>query len=496
MPCENCNSKLLLFDVLRCPRCENYKVLDLEDAVIVSKKRMEFTNELWENEIKKYVKDSIIAHFTWDREKICRKFVQTYGILDLGRIFSTTLFLKRVMKIKQNDDAVILDDEKKAEKLVEIYEEVSNIETEDNLLKNGLASITTKKDYDLREKSGEEFFEDFKLVHNEDYVKLMKSYENYNLLPSQIAKQKVAEQKEEDERLLKENSKKIEYTTEQFIEKNHDIICTLYIGLIRNRIFMEAFDLRPYMELLNTPRDLMSLVNQYGADERGISGVPTNEFLIKAKKIFSPAIGKIKKMLIFEEGNSDIFPLFIRTMKSDVDYVLISHRFSFLIHVLLHAIISKELFEKEQSKRGSEFEKQVQRIFEDNEFTYIPNTKTKNLEIDGIVIKNSKCYVVEVKKYRLPTLVEEINRREHTSRDLKGIVDGKKFSFKEGNRIAVEVPSLLDKIEFVRNNLLKIGLKKYEIKSFEGMIITIDYPWISEYKGVKILASNEIKDHL
>ena len=113
MPCENCNSKLLLFDVLRCPRCENYKVLDLEDAVILSKKRMEFTNELWENEIKKYVKDSIIAHFTWDREKICRKFVLTYGILDLGRIFSTTLFLKRVMKIKQNDDAVILDDEKK-----------------------------------------------------------------------------------------------------------------------------------------------------------------------------------------------------------------------------------------------------------------------------------------------------------------------------------------------------------------------------------------------
>ena len=154
------------------------------------------------------------------------------------------------------------------------------------------------------------------------------------------------------------------------------------------------------------------------------------------------------------------------------------------------------IFEKEQTKKGKEFEKQVQDIFKKNGFTYIPNVETKHLEIDGIAIKNSKCHVIEIKRYRLPTLVEESNRRDNTIRDLKGIVVGKKFSFKDGDVVAEKIPSLLEKIEFVTENLSKIGLGQYNIESFEGLIITIDYPWISEYEGVKIFAFNEIRDNL
>jgi hypothetical protein len=496
MPCEKCGTKLLLWETLKCPVCEDHKVLNLEEGKIVSKKRIEYFNDLWEFEIRKYDKYSILAHFTWNREKICRKFFQTYSTLDLGEIFSTTLFLKRVMKIKQNDNAIILRDEEKAEKLSKIYKDVVKIETDDNLLKNELASIVAKKNYDLNNISGKESFENFHFLHNEDYVKLMKSYENYNLLDPQEAEQKIEEYREEAERLMNKNLEKVEYTTEQFIEKNYDIICTLYIGLIRNRIFKEAFDLTTYGKLLKNPRQLITLVNQYNAAERGISGGPTNEFLMKAKKIFPLPIGKIKEILIFEEENSKKFPLFIRTLKSEIDYVLISHRFSFIVYVLLHAIISKDLFEKEQSKRGSEFEKQVQELFENNGFIYKPNIKTKHLEIDGIAIKNSKCYIIEVKKYRLPTLVEEKNRRENTIRDLKGIVEGKKFSFKDGNLGERITPSLQEKIDFVTNNFSKVELEQYNIELFKGLIITIDYPWISEYKGIDFFAFNEIKEIL
>lgn len=476
MPCEKCGTKLLLWKTLECPVCEGHTILNLEDAKIVSKKRIEYFNDLWEFEIRKYDKYSILAHFTWIREKICRKFIQSYSTLDLGEIFSTALFLKRVMKIEQYDNAVILRDEEKAEKLSKIYKDVVKIETDDNLLKNELSSIVAKKEYDLSIISGKESFENFYFLHNEDYVKLMKSYENYNLLDPQEAEQKIEEYREEAEKLMKENSKKVEHTTEQFIKKNYDMICTLYIGLIRNRIFKEAFDLTTYEKLLENPRQLMTLVNQYRAAEGGISGGPTNEFLMKARKILPLSIGKIKEMLIFEEENSEIFPLFIRTIKSEIDYVLISHRFSFIVFVLLHAIISKDLFEKEQSKRGSEFEKQVQRIFENNGFIYKPNTKTKRLEIDGIAIKNSKCYIIEIKKYRLPTLVEEKNRRGNTIRDLKGIVEGKKFSFKAGNIVVKRIPSLLEKIDFVTKNLSKLELEQHKIESFKGLIITIDYP--------------------
>jgi len=496
MVCSKCGSKLLLWGGFKCPKCEDYALLNLEDAKLVSKKRVEYINQLWEAEIKKFVKDSILAHFTWQREKICRKFIATYSVLDLGKIFATTLFLKRVMKIEQNQDAKILDDETKAEKFVEMYKDIITVETDDNLLKNDLANILATKKHDLKTISGKESYEDFVFLYNEDYDKLMKSYENYNLLTPEMGERKVAEHKAEAERLLREDPTKVEYTVEEFITKFYDIICTLYIGLLRNRIFMEAFDLRPYEKLMKSPRDLMSLVNQYEAGEGAISGGPTNEFLMKANKLFNGSLDEIKKALVFEEENPDIFPLFVRTLKSKQDYILISHRFSFLIYVFLHAVITKELFEKEQAKKGKEFEKQVQDVFEKNGYAYIPNVENKYLEIDGIAIKNSKCFVIEIKKYRLPTLVEESNRRKNTVRDLKGIVDGKKYSAKDGELVEKKIPPLLEKIEFVKENIKKLGLTKFNIGSVDGVIVTIDYPWISEYKGVRMFAFNEVRDGL
>jgi len=496
MVCSKCGSKLLLWDEFKCPKCEGYALLDLEDAKLVSRKRVEYIDQLWEAEIKKFVKDSILAHFTWQREKICRKFIETYSVLDLGKIFATTLFLMRVMKIEQNQDAKILDDETKAEKLVEMYKDIIKVETDDNLLKNNLANILATKKHDLKTISGKESYEDFVFLYNEDYDKLMKSYENYNLLTPEMGEKKVAEHKAEAERLLKEDPTKVEYTVEEFVTKFYDVICTLYIGLLRNRIFAKAFDLRSYEKLMKSPQDLMNLVNQYEAGEGAISGGPTNEFLMKANKLFNRSVEEIKKTLVFEEENPDIFPLFVRTLKLKQDYVLVSHRFSFLIYVFLHAVITKDLFEKEQAKKGKEFEKQVQDIFKKNGYAYIPNLETKNLEIDGIAIKDSKCHVIEIKKYRLPTLVEESNRRENTIRDLKGIVDGVKYSFKNDELVEKKVPSLLEKIEYVKTNAEGLGLTEYNIKLLDGIIVTIDYPWISEYKGVRMFAFNEIKDGL
>jgi len=496
MVCSKCGSKLLLWDGFKCPKCEGYALLDLEDAKLVSRKRVEYIDQLWEAEIKKFVKDSILAHFTWQREKICRKFIETYSVLDLGKIFATTLFLMRVMKIEQNQDAKILDDETKAEKLVEMYKDIITVETDDNLLKNNLSNILATKKHDLKTISGKESYDDFVFLYNEDYDKLMKSYENYNLLTPEMGEKKVVEHKAEAERLLKEDPTKVEYTVEAFVTKFYDVICTLYIGLLRNRIFAEAFDLRPYEKLMKSPQDLMNLVNQYNAGEGAISGGPTDEFLMKADKLFIGTIEEIKKALVFEEENPDIFPLFVRTLKSKEDYILISHRFSFLIYVFLHAVITKDLFEKEQTKKGKEFEKQVQDIFKKNGYAYIPNVETKHLEIDGIAIKDSKCHVIEIKKYRLPTLVEESNRRENTIRDLKGIVDGVKYSFKNDELVEKKVPSLLKKIDYVKTNAEGLGLTEYNIKSLDGIIVTIDYPWISEYKGVRMFAFNEIKDGL
>ena len=101
---------------------------------------------------------------------------------------------------------------------------------------------------------------------------------------------------------------------------------------------------------------------------------------------------------------------------------------------------------------------------------------------------------MESKAKRLPTLIEEKQRKYQIIRDLKGVVDGVKFTTKNKKTIKKQVPSLIEKIEYVKQNSKKFEIRNNNHTNFVGVIITPNYPWISEYRNVKILTINQIHE--
>jgi hypothetical protein len=77
-------------------------------------------------------------------------------------------------------------------------------------------------------------------------------------------------------------------------------------------------------------------------------------------------------------------------------------------------------------------------------------------------------------------------------RDLKGIVFGKEYSNNDGKVIETDKPSIIKKVDYVKQNIVNLGVK-YDFDSdliteFEGLVITIDYPPISAH-GAAVLSN-------
>ena len=94
-------------------------------------------------------------------------------------------------------------------------------------------------------------------------------------------------------------------------------------------------------------------------------------------------------------------------------------------------------------------------------------------------------------------MIDELETQDNIFRDLKGIIFGKEYSHKGGRLTEKDKPSILKKIEFVKQNISvlgnKYGFDYQQIASFEGIITTLDTPPIIEFQGIKILSIDEIE---
>ena len=98
---------------------------------------------------------------------------------------------------------------------------------------------------------------------------------------------------------------------------------------------------------------------------------------------------------------------------------------------------------------------------------------------------------------RFPRLIDEPETKEHIIRDLRGIVTGEKeYSHKAGLIKTKSIPSILKKVDYVKNNISELAKKhnfdNSNITEFKPMVVTIDYPPISEFNGVKMISIDEI----
>lgn len=164
------------------------------------------------------------------------------------------------------------------------------------------------------------------------------------------------------------------------------------------------------------------------------------------------------------------------------------------------------MFDRETQLLSDQFEKiDVPKKFHENGFNVRVNIEKKDLlQIDTIAWDNNIIYVIETKLWDVNIFFEHRRVHNQRERDLKGIVDGCKFT----NEIPKEIPSLIYKINYVKENFAKILFDYEETQMFQdhdivvnntdkeilGLIVTKSYPPTKEYKGIKMIGFKEIND--
>lgn len=498
MPCPVCGHIMIeLEHKSTCPNCANLKVLDSVTATTISDKRKKIMRSLWKKELDKIDQRSLLLHIFRHREFVARDFWKKPGLIDIDQLFSNTLFLKRVMQDGNPKGTVVIDSVQKAEPIIQLFTDTKRVETDFALIKSCYAIMLYEKDFDLNTLTDDDVLGNFTIVPTEDYIKLKKSYENYGLYTRDDAEKKFKEYANEYEKIKQKKIKPASITREQFIQKNYELISNLYMILLRNEVYAEAFDMRIFSELTNDPSNVMRFLAEFPRVDSALTEDDTDPFLNRCRKFFKKSLPTVRKIMLFEQENPSVFPLFLRIVWKR-DSVFLSQAFTAIMYILLHAVITKDLFDEETSRRGKIFEEKVKAKFEGLEFNYLPNVKDNpsnpTLEIDGIAIKDDYCFVIEDKNRRLPPIVESTDAKKIMIDDLKGIVDGYKRTTKNGQRITKQVKSLPDKIEFVKNNLKMLGLTSVSKDKVIGLIVTHDYPILSNYKGIKIIWLADISD--
>jgi len=501
LPCKKCNSPLIYFEnKFNCPQCNNLKILKREQSLIIAQKRALYFRNLWKHELKKYHRDSLLLHIVNHREMLSWEFFQKPGISDVDQLFSDTLFIKRVFEYGNKKGEIIIDNEKKSQPLIKLFNETKRVEIDISLVDSENATYLYDKEFDIDTLSDEDALKHFTLVQTEEYEKLLNSYGKNNLYTRKKAEEFQKANAEEYKKILETKPKPISQTRAEFIERNYDTICSFYLIFLRNEIYSQVFDLRKFQDVTNDPSKLMEFIKKFPLIHNKLNGPDYSEFLTISKQFFNKSEQEIKKLLIFEDENLDIFPLFVRVDLEGKDIVLLPQAFTGIMYIFLHAVITKDIFDSEADKRGLIFEGDVQKKFELLGYQYLPNHKDNpqnpTLEIDGITYKNEICYVIECKNPRLPPIVESYETRKNMLDDLKGIVDGFKRTTKNGERVTKSVPSLPAKINYVNQHLSELNLTKVSKDKIFGLILTQNYPLLSNYKGFNIMWLSDISNEI
>lgn len=256
---------------------------------------------------------------------------------------------------------------------------------------------------------------------------------------------------------------------------------------------LRPFDFSNFEGIVEEPAQIMDVANGFMMVQDHATIAPLHEFRVGLRHIFKGKALAAEPILLFSENNTTTFPLFVLLQGS----VFISHRTAFIIYLLLHPILLKNYFNDETVRISKELEtKKSKEAFEKAGFRYVSNVtdrpKKPNLEIDGLAGKSGVLYVVEVKEWGLTTFYEHKNKHLQIERDLKGIVDGTKYTTKHRKLQQRKIPSLLDKMEYIRENMQKHGFNPSEFKAVEGVIVIEDFPPISEYKGIRIIGLGDV----
>lgn len=480
MPCKICNSVLIyVYDYPTCPKCEHLTLVPPEDAVKISNYLLEKYKVMFFDLVRVFKKTHLLSNIFWQRENEIRKFLQQYSTLNIARLLSCTLLLRRIFQIgsffEQNDV-----NEEDANKVIMAYEALTDFEEACIKLKANHFTMVKLFRYDLNNLQNLEIGDKIIIFPNEQYDRIMSTFEKFNVMSAETAESKMHEWKKQNVPSRGIGTEK-SYTSKDTIARFYGLISSLYIAFYRSELYLEAFGL-PDEKLDLDPIEIKKFVTRHEVHHNTISITKYRNFKDELNDHFGTKSSEFENNFVLSEDNLQAFPLFVKFENN----VLNSQAYGELHCYFLHAILNKDLFDDETKRSSKEFEGNIVKSkFEGRGFIYKAPFQIKGkhpMEIDGIAISDSHVYVIEVKGWGAKRLIEEKSSEDILIRDIKNSIFGYHYVAKT-NTLKKKV-SLLKKVEWVSVNRSKFGISpRAEIT---GLLVINEHPPFSECAGCAI----------
>jgi|GEM_PF-1981877 len=526
MTCEKCGHKEVFFQessenyILKCPVCEKLPVLSKEESLWLIEKRYRDMDKLFIDYIENFDKRSLIVWLLGYREKLASKFITETPALKLNEFLSMNIIIKRAVE-ENNKSGLENANEGCIKEILSWYLEVIHNKELHFLVKEDFGYLIRRSDSYSERPNSNELFSNFEFAYDEDWMIIIDSFKQNLIMPGNSAEKYIEENKEEYEKNKIPSPESPESTPEETIHTLYPLLQSFKIGLTKNSLFAETFNF-DYLENKKVLIEILLKLTEYFEFKHGMLLVVSVEEFKKflRKKFVELDQDRLYTDLVFSYDNQAVFPFFIEvkdilpitTEKGTVEYengVLVSKSVLKIIKIFYYPFYYEDLFNKETQCLSDQFEKiYVPKKFHENGFNVRVNIEKKSrrekeLEIDTVAWNNNTLYVIETKIWDVTKLFEHRKSHNYRERDLKGIVDGYKYT----KEIPKKIPSLIDKINYVKENLAEILSEYKETEMFPdydtvdnntnkkivGVIVTKSYPPIKEYKGVKIIGFKEIE---
>lgn len=480
MPCKICNSTLIyVYEYLTCPKCEKLTLVPYNDSLKIANYLLNQYKTKFFEAVKIFKKNHLLENIFLQREIEIRRFLRQYSTLDISRLLTCTLLLRRIFQMSDFSEQKDVT-ENDAIKVITTYAHLVDFEEACIKLKVNHFTMVKLFKYDLNNLQNLSIDNNTVIFPNEQYDRIMATFEKFNIMSAEMAENKMQEWRNMNILFPKPGSDK-SYTSEDTIKRFYGWISSFYTAFYRNKLCIEAFGL-PNENLDIDPMMIKEFVTKQEVHGDSLSSSNYHGFKSELDIDFKTKSTEFENIFVLSQDNLTAFPLFV---KLD-DKVLISQAFGELYCYVLHAILNKDLFDEETKRRSKEFEGNiVKNKFEERGFSYKPPFKVKGnspMEIDGIAISDSQVYVIEVKGWGAKRLIEEKSSEDNLMRDIKNSIFGFHYVVKI-NKLKKNV-SLPKKVEWVNNNRTKCGISpSVEIT---GLLVINQHPPFSECACCKI----------
>lgn len=525
MVCKECNHKEILCypnDSISffCPKCSKLDILSKNQAIELLNKQTQIFSKKFQEILFSYDKKKLLLFLFGYQEEISGKFIKEVPYFKLNELLSINLLIKKVME-SYNQAGMKIANEDNIKELISIFTALISIEERRSLIKENFGYFIAKEKLDLEAIEYPKIFSNFEFVYDEDWIVVIESFDQ-SLIMTEISGKKYLEKHASDYEIIKNSIPKNDNKIPLFSRKPEEIIHVLYqimqtfrVGLTKNILFAETFNFE-YLQDKKVIIELFhKLIKHFQFEFGNLTITSIEDFkLFLASEFEKVDQERLYLDLVFSYNNQSIFPLFIEL--EDIEFVVNKQSLKFdkcifisislinFITIFYYSFYYKDLFNKETQRLSDNFEKiKVPSCFYNSGFNVRRNIK-KSLEIDTIAWNNDILFVVETKIWDVKSFFEHRRVHGQRERDLKGIVDGIKYT----NQKQKNIPSLITKIDYIKQNINKI-LSEYhsidefpdyetidhnKIKEIKGLIVTRSYPPIKSYKDVIMIGFNEIQN--